>query len=181
VGEQIAQLDRPLRRVQVRVPFGVEPREHLRRSERLDVYTRQAFSRKTQTYWATETGIGLGIGVTVALGFLVGLVIVGQTMYASTVDRIREYATLKALGATSFEVCSVVWLQAIGIGLAGNAAGSILALLIRQGYSDQAVAVELSWVLLGAMFLVTLAMCLGASLLSVSRILRVSPAMVFRS
>lgn len=155
--------------------------ERLRRLERFDVYTREEFSGMTRTYWATKTGVGIAIGLTMALGFVVGLVIVGQTMYASTVERLMEFGTLKALGAGNRQVCSIIWTQALLIGAGGGAAGLAAALLLERCYSGQTVAMELSAPLCAAAFGTVLVMCLGASLLSVSRILRLSPAVVFRS
>lgn len=153
----------------------------LKRSDKFDIYTREGFSGKTRDYWATKTGIGVGIGVTILLGFVVGLVVVGQTMYASTVERLREYATLKALGASNATVCSMIGLQAVLMGIVGYAVGALLTLLAGTLYVDEIVAMALSPMLFGVMFGLTLAMCLGASLLSIVRVLRVSPAEVFRS
>ncbi|MBI2930641.1 MAG: FtsX-like permease family protein [Planctomycetes bacterium] len=155
--------------------------ERLRRFGRFDVLTRDEFTARTRTYWATKTGIGIGIGVTIALGFIVGLVIVGQTMYASTIERIREYATLKALGATNLEVCSIIWAQAALVGAAGCGSGMLVSLLVKATYSGQVVAVYFPVMIFPIMIATTLAMCLGASLLSIRRVLRVDPAMVFRA
>jgi putative ABC transport system permease protein len=156
-------------------------KSRLRHGGKFDVYDRGEFSGLTRNYWATRTGIGIGIGFTVVLGFIVGLVIVGQTMYAATVERTREFATLKALGGTGWQVCSILWMQALALGATGGATGSLLAWGIQHAYSDQAIAAVLPPALFVAVFGVTLLMCLGASLLSVSRVLQVSPAEVFRS
>jgi putative ABC transport system permease protein len=50
-------------------------------------------------YWLTRTGIGISFGLAAILGLLVGLAIVAQTLYASVKERIKEFATLKAMGA----------------------------------------------------------------------------------
>jgi putative ABC transport system permease protein len=167
-----------------KVDRGASPEDvmdRLDRLERFDVYSRQQFSQKTRTYWATRTGVGIGIGLTILLGFLVGLVIVGQTMYASTVEKIREYATLKALGATRLQVGSVIWTQAVILGVAGYGVGSAVACLARMAYSGEAVAVRFTPGQFAVMFAATMAMCLGASMISVGRVQRVAPATVFRS
>lgn len=154
--------------------------ERLRRFPRFDVRTRREFAAMTRDYWASKTGVGVGIGLTVALGFVVGLVIVGQTMYASTVERLREFATLKALGATNAGVCVLLWTQAAIIAAAGWAAGGAGAMLAKGALADKPIAVHFDAPLLAAMLAATLAMCLGASLLSVVRVLRVDPAAVFK-
>lgn len=154
--------------------------ERLERLERFDVHTAEDFSALTRTYWATKTGIGVGIGLTIGLGFLVGLVIVGQTLYAATVERLREYATLKALGAKNVQVCAILWGQSLFLGVTGYLAGAGLAVLARAAYSGEAVAVHFPRGLFGLALVTTLAMCLAASMLSVLRVLRADPAQVFR-
>lgn len=155
-------------------------KERLAKFKQFDVYTRDEFSHMTRTYWATKTGIGVGIALTILLGFVVGLVIVGQTMYTATVERLREYATLKTLGATNLEICSIIWTQAVLVGLGGYAIGAALAFALKAAYSGEAVAVYFPPWIYVAMLFAAVVMCLGASMLSVGRVLRVAPASVFR-
>jgi len=70
----------------------------------VDIYTKGEFSNKTRLYWSLQTGIGIGVGITVFLGFIVGTIIVGQTIYSSTMEHIREFGTLKAIGATNMDI-----------------------------------------------------------------------------
>lgn len=158
----------------------LEVKERLRRLAKFDVYTKDEFSRKTRVYWATKTGIGVGIGLTILLGFAVGLVIVGQTMYTATVERLREYATLKTLGATNLEICLLIWFQAVLVGLGGYVIGAALASGLKAAYSGEAVAVYFPPWIYGVMLCAAEIMCLGASMLSIRRVLRVAPASVFR-
>lgn len=155
-------------------------KERLRRLTKFDAYTKDEFSRKTRTYWATKTGIGVGIGLTILLGFVVGLVIVGQTMYTATVEKLREYATLKTLGATNLEICFIIWTQAVLVGLGGYVIGAALAAGLKAAYSGEAVAVYFPPWIFGVMLCAAVLMCLGASMLSIGRVLRVAPASVFR-
>src|SRR5205823_11804258 len=67
----------------------------------VDVLTRDEFARKSRTYWTIRTGAGGAILTAAVLGFLIGLVVVSQTVYANTMENIEEYATLKALGAST--------------------------------------------------------------------------------
>ncbi len=156
--------------------------ERLRKMRHYEVHTRDGFSGRVRSYWATKTGIGIGIGVTMLLGFIVGLVIVAQTMYSATVERIREYATLKAMGATNWEICSTLLIQAILVALGGYGAGMVLALLFKTlPLMDTVIAVDFDPQLFAGSFVATLFMCLGASVASVARVLRVDPASVFRT
>lgn len=156
--------------------------ERLRKMNHYDVYATGSFSDKVRSYWATKTGIGIGIGVTMVLGFIVGLVIVAQTMYSATVERIREYATLKAMGATNWEICSTLLVQALLVAFGGYGAGAIVAMFAKSlPLMDTVIAVDLSPELFGYSFVATLVMCLGASVASVARVLKVDPASVFRT
>lgn len=155
--------------------------ERLTKMRHYEVFTREGFSDKVRSYWATQTGIGIGIGITMVLGFIVGLVIVAQTMYSATMERLREYATLKAMGATNPEICSILLTQAVLVALGGYAVGALLALAFKVLPTNTVIAIDLSAGLFVGGFLATLVMCLGASLLSVARVLKVDPASVFRT
>lgn len=155
--------------------------ERLRRIRHMDIYTRGEFHEKVRDYWESRTGIGLGIGLTMILGFIVGLVIVGQTMYSATVDRLREYATLKAMGASTFEICGAIWTQAVIVGLVGFGLGSAIAMALTLTGTGAIISIDLTPTLFGGIFVATFVMCLGASLLSIAKVLRVDPATVFRT
>lgn len=154
--------------------------ERLRRLEQFQVFLADQFSAMTQHYWAMRTGVGIGIGVTILLGFLVGLVILGQTMYASTMARLEEFAALKILGATNLQICAIIWYQAVLLAVTGYGLAVFLGVLVKQLFMGRVVSVQFSASLMVLMALATLVMCLAASLLSVGRVLKVSPATIFR-
>jgi putative ABC transport system permease protein len=154
--------------------------ERLARLTNFEVLSKEQFSNRTRRYWATRTGIGIGIGVTIALGFIVGLVFVGQTMYSSTMDRLEEYAALKILGATNLHICAIIWFQACLLAVLGYAIGGGTGFLLQRTYTDQVVSMHIPAGLLFALAIGTIAMCLGASLLSVARVLKVAPSSLFR-
>src|SRR5258708_34287819 len=74
----------------------------------VDILTREEFAHKSRMYWVIKTGAGSAILTAAVLGFLIGLVVVSQTIYANTMENIEEYATLKLLGASQAFVASVV-------------------------------------------------------------------------
>ena len=65
-------------------------------------------SERTRTYWSTRTGVGAGFFTTAVLGMIVGFVVVGQILYSGTLQYIREYGTLKAMGARNSMVVRVI-------------------------------------------------------------------------
>ena len=167
-----------------RVAPGHDPEEvatRLRRIRDVDVHTRQQYSLKTRLYWTIETGLGFGFALTVLMGVIVGMMIVGQTIYTSTIEHLREYGTLKAIGATNREIYSIVLRQAaIHAGL-GYALGLLVTLVVSRGIGSTGLVMVIPAWLTAAVAAVTLAMCLGASLISVRRAVNVDPLIVFRA
>jgi putative ABC transport system permease protein len=147
----------------------------------VDVLTSGEFARKSRTYWTIKTGAGGAILTAAVLGFLIGLVVVSQTIYANTMENIEEFATLKALGASQAFVARIVLTQA---GICG-AVGSILGLLVvipSIGYAKSLIPWLYSpWWLPPAMVVPSLVMCALASIVSVRTALTVEPGRVFRA
>lgn len=146
----------------------------------VDVYSREAFSMKTRRYWIVQTGMGVGFGITAILGFLVGMVIVGQTIYSSTLEHLREFGTLKALGATNRDIVAIIGYQAVLHAIMGYVVGLSIAMLARRGYEQLGLRLVTGTTIEIIMFGVTVAMCLAASIISIRSALRVDPAIVFR-
>ena len=89
----------------------------------LDVYDRQTYSLMCCEYWLTRTGIGLSFGLAAFLGLLVGLAVVAQTLYSSVTERVKEFGTLKAMGADGRCISRFLLAQALGNAFLGSAAG----------------------------------------------------------
>jgi putative ABC transport system permease protein len=83
----------------------------------VDVLTTEEFSELTRHYWLFRTGAGTAMAFAALLGLTVGCVMVSQTIYASTMSRLREYATLKALGMGNLGLTRIVLEQALLLGL----------------------------------------------------------------
>lgn len=147
----------------------------------VDVYTKEGFSRKTRLYWTFQTGLGIGIGITVFLGFLVGTIIVGQTIYTSTIEHIREFGTLKAIGATNWDIYKIICEQALISACIGYAFGFLLTILTRNLYDRLKVNLYLPNELIIVMFFITLFMCLLSSFISIRKASKVDPVIVFKA
>jgi putative ABC transport system permease protein len=147
----------------------------------VDVWTAAEFSRRSRLYWVLQTGAGGGILIAAVLGFLVGLVIVSQTIYATTMENIEEFATLKALGAGRWFVSRVVVTQALLCGVVGCAIG-----LVATGPFVTLMRKPIPWVitpwwLLALMIPPSICMCGLASVASIRTALGTDPARVFRA
>src|ERR1700674_514361 len=147
----------------------------------VDVLTREEFAHKSRRYWVIKTGAGSAILTAAVLGFLIGRVVVSQTIYANTMENIEEYATLKALGASQAFVARIVLTQALICGAVGSILG-LLAVVPSIGYAKSLIPwIYTPWWLLLVMVVPSLAMCALASIASVRSALTVEPGRVFRA
>jgi putative ABC transport system permease protein len=152
-----------------------------KRLPEVDVLTRDEFAHKARMYWTIKTGAGGAILTAAVLGFLIGLVVVSQTIYANTMENIEEYATLKALGASQTFVARIVLTQALICGVVGSVLG-LLAVVPSITYAKSLIPwISAPWWLPCAMVVPSLAMCSLASIVSVRSALTVEPGRVFRA
>jgi len=171
--------------VVLQVAPGYDPlevkRELQRRLPEADVWTQQEFARRSQVYWVSQTGAGMAILAAALLAFLIGVVVASQTIYATTMENLEEFATLKAIGASQGFVRRVVLVQALACGLAGYGVGlgaTLPAVNAARG--------AIPWVytppwLPGLVLPPSLLMCALAALISIRAALSVEPARVFRA
>jgi putative ABC transport system permease protein len=146
----------------------------------LAAYTTAEMSARTRSYWSTRTGVGAGFFTTAVLGVIVGFVVVGQILYSGTLQYLREYGTLKAMGARNIAVVQVILSQAmISAGL-GFAVGAPLAMAMRAAMKGANLTVALTPPLYATTAVITVAMCAFAALLSIVKVLRLDPASVFK-
>jgi len=152
-----------------------------RRLPDVDVMTREEFARRSQLYWITQTGAGGAILTAAILGFIIGLVVASQTIYATTMENLEEYATLKALGASRLYVTAVVVAQAVLCGVAGFVLGYFATQpaveFVGRSIAWLATPSWLPWMILPP----GLVMCCLAALISIRVALNVEPARVFRA
>lgn len=146
----------------------------------VDVHTTAEWSRRQQSYWMFGTGAGITVLIAAALGIIVGVVVVAQTIYAATVDHIREFGTLKAMGATNGFIYGVILQQALTSGALGYAAGMAIALAVATASQQGTTAILVPPWLALALFALTLGMCALASIVSINKVTRLDPAMVFK-
>lgn len=168
----------------VTVAPGVRSREVLEslraRLTDVDIYTREEFSRRTRFYWMFTTGAGLAVLTAALMGLVVGVAVVAQTIYAATMDHIREYGTLKAMGATNGYLYRVLIEQAAWSAVLGYAFAMFAAHFIVQASEKGGALILLPPAMKIAMLVLAVFMCIAAALVSINKVTRIDPAMVFR-
>jgi putative ABC transport system permease protein len=167
---------------------GVEPgvdaarvaRELQKRMGTEQVKTRGEFRNTLVDYMLTKTPIGVVLGSSTVIGLLVGFVMVALTMFSAVLDNLREFGTLKALGATTFDLATLLWVQAILYGLIGAVIGSVVAGRVAMATRSAQIAMQLPPALLLSTATIAVLMCIVASSVAVLRVRAIEPAMVFR-
>ncbi len=169
----------------VRLRPGHDPQEVKRalqgRLPEVDVWTRDEFSLRSRVFWIKKTGAGAAIFMVAVLGFLVGLVIVSQNIYATTMENLEEFATLKAIGARKWYIQKVVLTQALACGIVGSLIGLFALLPLMDPVKETISWIYMPWWLPVGMIFVGLFMCVLASVASIKKALAVEPARVFRA
>jgi len=135
-------------------------------------------------YYIENTGIPVNFGITVTLGFIVGGAIAGQTFYLFTLENLRQFGSLKAMGVTNLRLIGMILLQASIVGIMGygiglGASALFFELTERSGQADLRgmwVPWQVAVIAAGAVGLIIVL----SSLLSLRRVLVLEPAMVFR-
>ncbi len=185
----------PPRRVNVQDPISfvmirAKPGEDLNQlKKRLEaalpdtrVYTQPEIANLTRSYWTTRTGVGFVLGLGATVGFVVGMVIVGQILYSSVSDHIREFGTLKAMGASNWVIYSVILEQALWMAVLGFIPS--IAFCLGLGAWTQAakgIMILITPATGAGIFVLTVVMCVGSALFAVQKVTRVDPAIVFKA
>jgi putative ABC transport system permease protein len=145
----------------------------------VDVLTNAEFLKRSTHHWLWATGAGAALIAGAVLGLIVGVVVVAQTLYASTKDHLNEFATLRALGASSGYIIRVIIVQAVLSAIIGYAIGISIALFNAWITRDTQLVILVTPMLALTLFLITLAMCIFSAISAIIKVTRIDPAMVF--
>ncbi|WP_435010654.1 ABC transporter permease [Tundrisphaera lichenicola] len=158
----------------------IEVADAVRRQTGLMALTSQQFLDKTINYYLKYTGIPINFGITAFLGFLVGTAIAGQTFYNFTLENLKQFGALKAMGATNGRIVGMILLQALVVGFLGYGIGVGLAALFGERTKGGELAFYTPWQLLPITGVAVVLICILASLISVRKVIVLEPAVVFR-
>ncbi len=155
--------------------------EAIESSTGLQALTRDDFIWKTINYYMENTGIPVNFGITVLLGFFVGTAVAGQTFYLFTVENLRQFGTLKALGVSNARILRMVLLQAAVVGVLGYGLGTGGAGVFGElTKGTTKLAFFMPWQILVGTGVAVILIVFLSSLISVRRVLALEPAVVFK-
>jgi putative ABC transport system permease protein len=145
-----------------------------------DVYTKDGWAERSRQYWIVNTGIGMNAFLTVFLGCLVGIVVVAQTLYTSTMEHLREFGTVKAIGGTNLDIYKILGKQALFAAIFGFVLGYIPARLLEPLVAKGGLQLILPPELIAVTLVGTVVLCLLSAAISFRKVATIDPALVFR-
>ncbi len=146
----------------------------------LGAETREDFKWKTAVYFMKYTGIPINFGIAVLLGFLVGTAIAGQTFYNFTIENLKQFGALKAMGAGNGTLLRMILLQALLVGTIGYGLGVGAAALFGLLTSKSELAFRLPWQILALTAASVTVICMLSALVSIRKVVKLEPAIVFK-
>lgn len=124
--------------------------------------------------------LGVTFGTSTAFALIVGFVIVALSMFSAVVDNVREFGTLKAIGATTFDLTKLLIVQALLYALLGTTVGLFLATNMAEGIRSANLVLVIPPELVFGSYGIMALICVIASSLAVLRVRNIEPGMVFR-
>ncbi len=158
----------------------VELTRSIRESTGLAAYTQADFKTLTYEYFMHNTGIPINFGTSVLLGFIVGAAIAGQTFYNFTLGNIMQFGVLKAMGTSNWILLRMILLQAVLVGSIGYGLGVGLTALFGFAMRHTILAFKFPWQLLLFSGAGISLICAFAAIISILKVIRLEPAIVFK-
>ncbi len=169
--------------VLVKAAEGVSPETLARRigdKTGLGAYTARQFKDLTYDYYMKNTGIPINFGIAVTLGFLIGTAIAGQTFYNFTLENLRFFGTLKAMGTRNGVLLRMILLQALTVGAIGFGLGvgcaSFFGYVLRDTELSFRLVPEILLLAGGAIAIIIVL----SALISIRKVMKLEPAIVFK-
>jgi len=164
---------------------GIDPKSLTARIEAqtgLRARTTEEFMWDCVNYYLRNTGIPVNFGITIAVALVVGTVVAGQTFYLFTVENLKQFGALKAMGVTNARLVGMILLQAGSVAGLGFALGTGMAATFFEITLHKLATrgIVLMWQCVALTGVCILFVVIVASILSIRRVLILEPAAVFR-
>jgi len=157
--------------------------ERIQKATGLRARTTDQFRWDCIRYYLRNTGIPVNFGITIFIALVVGTVVAGQTFYLFTIDNLRQFGTLKAIGVANRTLVGMIMLQALNAGAIGFALGTGMEVGFVSIFLHKIATrgLVLLWQSVAIAAACIIFVVLFASWLSIRRVLRLEAATVFRS
>lgn len=148
----------------------------------LKASTSNDFGWETIFYYIRNTGIPINFGITVMIALIVGTVVAGQTFYLFTVENLKQFGALKAIGVTDWRIVGMILMQALIVGAIGYCIGIAMTAAFFEVTKDNLDlrGFRLLPQIMSGTAAAVLMIVFLASAVSVRRVVVLEPAVVFR-
>src|SRR5690606_18183909 len=145
----------------------------------LKAWDAQKLKNSTVKEILISSNMGMSFGTLVVFAMISGFFIIGLTLYSSALDRIKDYGTLKAIGATKSYVNKLIIAQAFLYAIIGYLIAMLLLVGFKFGVANSGLAIEITPGFALFLLFITLLISVGGSLFAVRKIAKLEPASVF--
>lgn len=156
--------------------------QRIREATGLKALTGSEFGWETIWYYIENTGIPINFGITVVIALIVGTVVAGQTFYLFTIENLKQFGALKAIGVSDLRIVGMILMQAMIVGAIGYGIGISMTAAFFEATKDNLdlrgfrLLPQIMQGTAAAVFCIVLL----ASAVSVRRVIVLEPAVVFR-
>lgn len=145
-------------------------------------YTTAELRQKQRNYWQNRTSLGFVLGIGAIVGIVVGVVVVAQILYSSVSDHIKEFGTLKAMGASDKELYGLVIEQALWMAILGYIPGMLVCWGLSVWVANATgIIILITPVSAMGVLGITVVMCVGSAFFAIQKVTKIDPAIVFKA
>jgi putative ABC transport system permease protein len=169
----------------IRLKPGVDPESTQRRiaaalPSDVTVLTKQGLLNREKAFFGASLPIGFFFQMSVIIGLVVGAVIVYQILYSDVLERLPEYATLKAIGFSNGYLFRIVLQQALILSILGFIPGLLLSVGVYEiARLGTMLPISLTVLRLLLVYFLTVVMCTTSGLLAMRKLRHADPADIF--
>lgn len=158
--------------------------ERIEEKTGLQAKTSDQFFWMTIGYYLKRTGIPINFGITVLLGFVVGCAIAGQTFYLFTLENLKQFGSLKAMGVSNLRIVGMVMLQAMVVGVIGYGLGiggaALFGVVFETFVKTTPPAFYFGWQIPALAAVAVFFIITASALMSLKKLLFLEAGVVFR-
>jgi len=148
--------------------------------DEVEVFTKEELKENTHNMIINEGGLGGAIYTFVGLGFFVAMIIIAVVMYQTIQEKIPEFGTLKAIGASKGFINKMLLGQVFIYITLSFIVGTILAFLFGIAGGGAGIPVMLDITTSIFVYIAYLIVGIGCSIFSINKVHRIDPAIVFK-
>jgi putative ABC transport system permease protein len=146
----------------------------------VQVRTRPELEATEQHFWVSVRPLGIMFSTGVLMALAVGAVILYQVLASEIMNKIKEYATLKAMGYSDYHMTRVVLEQSTILALAGFVPATLMALVVYQVSSAITnLPMVMTWQRLIFVLVLSVVMCSVSGVLVSRKVARADPVDLF--